>query len=78
MLSPSERSDLALDLLRKAVEAMLAGGVERLAVITLDERLACAGLDPRAEIIVQRTRWIECAPFTRVRPGRCLAEPTAC
>ncbi len=61
MLSSTERSELALDLLRLAVEAMLAGGVERVAVITLDERLACAGLDPRAEIIVQRTRGLNAA-----------------
>ncbi|HYI16883.1 MAG TPA: 2-phospho-L-lactate guanylyltransferase [Thermomicrobiales bacterium] len=56
VLSVGERGNLALDLLRQAVDAMLAGGIERLAVITLDERLACAGLDPRAEVIVQRGR----------------------
>jgi 2-phospho-L-lactate/phosphoenolpyruvate guanylyltransferase len=61
VLSAGERSDLALDLLRQAVDAMLAGGIERLAVITLDERLACAGLDPRAEVIVQRGRGLNAA-----------------
>jgi len=61
VLSADERGDLALSLLRQAVSAMLDGGIQRLAVITLDERLACAGLDPRAEVIVQRSRGLNAA-----------------
>lgn len=61
VLSAGERGELALDLLRQVVDAMLAGGIERLAVITLDERLTCAGLDPRAEVIVQRGRGLNAA-----------------
>jgi 2-phospho-L-lactate/phosphoenolpyruvate guanylyltransferase len=61
VLSAGERGDLAFDLLRQAIDAMLDGGIERLAVITLDERLAGAGLDPRAEIIVQHGRGLNAA-----------------
>jgi 2-phospho-L-lactate guanylyltransferase len=61
VLSPAERSDLALDLLRQAINAMFEGGIRRLAVITLDERLASAGLDPRAEVIVQHGRGLNTA-----------------
>ena len=61
VLTAGERGNLALDLLRQAIGAMLAGGIERLAVITLDERLAYAGLDPRAEVIVQRGRGLNVA-----------------
>jgi len=69
VLSIEERADLALDLLRRAVEAMLAGGIERLAVITLDARLASAGLHPRAEVIVQHGRGLNAA----VREGQSWA-----
>ena len=61
VLPPAARGHLALELLRQAVDAMLAGGVERLAVITLDERLTRAGLDPRAEVIVQHGRGLNAA-----------------
>jgi 2-phospho-L-lactate guanylyltransferase len=61
VLPPAARGHLALELLRQAVDAMLEGGVERLAVITLDERLTRAGLDPRAEIIVQHGRGLNAA-----------------
>lgn len=60
-LAAGERGKLALDLLRQAIAALLDGGVARLAVITLDERLARAGLDPRAEVIVQHGRGLNAA-----------------
>lgn len=53
VLSIDERRELALGLLRRSIEALVAGGVGPLAVITMDPRVAGMGLDPRAEIIVQ-------------------------
>jgi 2-phospho-L-lactate guanylyltransferase len=52
-VADAERQALALELLNRAVAAMLDGGVARLAVVTLDTGLAEAGLDPRAEVLLQ-------------------------
>jgi 2-phospho-L-lactate/phosphoenolpyruvate guanylyltransferase len=52
-LSDEERQGLALELLNRAMAAMLAGGVDRLAVVTLDAELANAGLDARADLLLQ-------------------------
>jgi 2-phospho-L-lactate guanylyltransferase len=49
-LTTDERARLALGLLRRAVTALLEGGVERVLIITLDKRLATLGLDPRVEV----------------------------
>jgi 2-phospho-L-lactate guanylyltransferase len=50
-----ERRSLSLALLNRAVGAMAGAGVDRVAVVTLDEDLAAAGLDPRAELLVQHS-----------------------
>jgi 2-phospho-L-lactate guanylyltransferase len=57
----ADRRRLALALLNRAISALLDGGIERLAVVTLDLRLACAGLDPRATVIVQHGRGLNAA-----------------
>ena len=55
LLAQGERAELALALLDRAVAAMLAGGVERLLVVTSDERLlgGALRLDPRALVRAQ-------------------------
>ncbi|HMM41234.1 MAG TPA: hypothetical protein PKA95_04980, partial [Thermomicrobiales bacterium] len=52
-LSEDERRTLALALLNHAVAAVAVAGVERVAVVTRDPALASAGLDPRAEVLLQ-------------------------
>ena len=54
-LAGPERRQLARDLLLRAVEAMLAGGVDELAIVTLDQRLGEELGDPRPHILVQRS-----------------------
>ncbi|HUG14113.1 MAG TPA: 2-phospho-L-lactate guanylyltransferase [Thermomicrobiales bacterium] len=53
-LPVAERRRLALDLLRRAVGAMLEGGVAELAIVTLNERLGDELRDPRARVLFQR------------------------
>lgn len=53
-LSLDERRELGHVLLDRAIDAMCCGGVARVAVVTLDADLVTAGIDPRADIIVQR------------------------
>jgi 2-phospho-L-lactate/phosphoenolpyruvate guanylyltransferase len=52
-LTCAERHLLALDLLNRAIAAMIDGGVTQLAIVTLDAELAEAGLNPRAELLIQ-------------------------
>jgi 2-phospho-L-lactate guanylyltransferase len=52
-LSLDERRDLAVRLLNRAIAAVCAAGVERLAVVTRDASLAARGIDPRADLILQ-------------------------
>lgn len=53
VLSIEDRRALALALLERAIRSMCAGGVETLAIVTMDPRLSSVGIDPCAEIIVQ-------------------------
>jgi 2-phospho-L-lactate guanylyltransferase len=52
-LSLDERRDLAIHLLNRAIDAVCAAGVDRLAVVTRDPSLAARGIDHRADLILQ-------------------------
>ncbi|RIK42315.1 MAG: 2-phospho-L-lactate guanylyltransferase [Chloroflexi bacterium] len=55
-VSPEDRAGLALALLQRAICALFDGGVERVAVITRDERLIDNPPDPRLDILQQVDR----------------------
>ncbi|MCO5176464.1 MAG: 2-phospho-L-lactate guanylyltransferase [Thermomicrobiales bacterium] len=65
-LSETERSALALGLLNRAIAAVAGAGIERVAVITRDPALQAAGLDSRAEVLLQETEGLNAA----VRQGQ--------
>lgn len=65
-LTEDERRTLALALLNRAVAAVAGAGVERVAVVTRDPALAGAGLDPRAEVLLQDSEGLNAA----VRQGQ--------
>lgn len=52
-LSAQERQALALRLLNRAIAAVAEAGIERIAVVTRDPKLATVGLDRRAEMLLQ-------------------------
>lgn len=53
VLGEDERRTLGLALLNRAIAAVAGAGVERIAVVTRDPTLASAGLNDRAEVLVQ-------------------------
>lgn len=65
-LPEAERRDMALRLLNRAIAAVAGAGIERVAVVTRDPALAGAGLDPRAEVLMQDDEGLNAA----VRQGQ--------
>lgn len=65
-LSEAERAVMALGLLNRAIAAVTGAGIEKVAVITRDPALQDAGLDPRADVLLQETEGLNAA----VRQGQ--------
>ncbi len=65
-LPEAERTALALRLLNRAIAAVTGAGIDRVAVVTRDPALQAAGLDPRAEVLLQETEGLNAA----VRQGQ--------